>query len=182
MALIRVRMSMRAREIMRPRQRRLTGERIEEHLRAVGERRAIRQFQGRAPIGRHWLLHVDDLKRRSPPPCRGQRPMVCGDSAPPCEFMHGAFELHICGLMHRLLQTMDDTRFCNGVQCEVQKMSQRSGSAAVGRTQSQPAMPASIAQSAVTSITLRKARSNAAMAAWGTPSCPANTAFNVSLA
>src|SRR5712671_4727560 len=77
--------------------------------------------------------------------------------------------------MHRILQTTDDTRLWNYGQCDLLKMSQCAGSEPAGRIHSQPATPPSAAQSAVTSITVRNARSNAAIAPSVTPACPANT-------
>src|SRR5258708_7639759 len=70
----------------------------------------------------------------------------------------------------------------SAVQCDLLKMSQCAGSESAGRIRSQPATPPSAAQSAVTSITVRNARSNAAIAPSVTPAWPARTAFNASLA
>src|SRR3982075_3049544 len=84
--------------------------------------------------------------------------------------------------MHRILQTTDDTRLWNYGQCDRLKMSQCAGSEPAGRIHSQPETPPSAAQRAVTTITVRTARSTAAIAPSVTPACPANTAFNTSLA
>src|SRR5882757_4091007 len=100
-ALANTRMSCLARKFAGPGQRRLAGERIEKNCRARGVGGAIRQFQTCTPRRRHRLRHAKYLERRPPPPCRSRRSRVFGDSAPSAEFVHGAFKLHIRGLMHR---------------------------------------------------------------------------------
>jgi hypothetical protein len=100
-----------ARKIVGPWQRRLTGERIEQHLRAIGERRVHGQFQTCAPVGRHRLPHADDLECRCPPPARGLRSLWLGHRAPPREFAHDTFEWYCFSRMHRILLDPDDTLF-----------------------------------------------------------------------
>ena len=96
-----IRVSRMARKIAGPGRRGLLGNALEQNRRAVGERSADGQFQTRAPVGRHRLRPAAHLKRGSPPPCRGRRPLLLRDRAPPREFAHGAFKLHISGRMHR---------------------------------------------------------------------------------
>ena len=61
-------------------------------------------------------------------------------------------------------------------------MFERADSGLIGRIDSAPAMPPSIAQNAATIITVCNARSDATLAPSVTPPCPANTIFNASLA
>src|SRR5258706_6801364 len=122
--LRRIRMPCLARKFVWPWQRRLVGEAFKENLRAIGVSGVTRQFQVCAPLGRHRLLYAEYLKRRAPPPGRGRRSRFLRDGAPSDVLIHGAFELQIRGLMHRSLQTTDDTRLCNCRQCDVLKTSQ----------------------------------------------------------
>src|SRR5258707_14933984 len=62
------------------------------------------------------------------------------------------------------------------------QMPQGVASEPIGRIHNQPVTPASAAQSEVTSITVRSARSNAAVAPPGTAARPARTAFKALLA
>ena len=100
-ALANTRMSCLARKFVGPGQRRLAGERIEKNCRSRRVGGVVRQFQTSTPRRRHRLRRAEDLERRPPPPCRSRRSRVFGDRAPSGEFLHGAFKLHICGLMHR---------------------------------------------------------------------------------
>jgi len=106
-----------ARKIVGPRQRRLVGERFEEHIGAIGVTRTIRQFQTGAPVGRHRLHHVPRLERRSPPPARGGRSLMFRDCAPSREFAHGAFELHVCSLRHRIPRDLRRYAYLQREQC-----------------------------------------------------------------
>jgi hypothetical protein len=60
----------------------------------------------------------------------------------------------------------DATRADEIYRCPRYQEKLRGSAGSDGRTHSQPAMPPSAAQSAVTSITVRSARSNAAVATW----------------
>src|SRR5258706_8962482 len=171
-----------ARKIAGPGQRGLIGEAFKEHLRAIGVASAISQFQTCAPIGRHRLLHALHLERRTPPPCRRRRSLVLGDGAPSDELIHGTFKLHIRSPMHGYLRTRIISGFATAANVIRWRVYQRAASEPMGRVHSQPPTPPSTAENAPINITLRNARSNAAMTLSSTPASPASTAFTASLA
>src|SRR5437868_682258 len=89
-------------EIVRPGRRRLPRESLEEDVRACSIGRVIRQSEFSAPFYRQGLRTVAQLHRRSPPPCRGGRPLLFDNATPASLFADHAFELQSRRWMHSI--------------------------------------------------------------------------------
>jgi hypothetical protein len=100
-----------AREFVRPRQRRLTGERRHQHRGAGGVSRTNRKLQSIAHKRSHLLMLRDDFHRGLPPPSRSGRSIRFRNGSPLRKFANSPLEVlqldasfasgsQYCGLHH----------------------------------------------------------------------------------
>jgi hypothetical protein len=105
-----------AREFVRPRQRRLTGEGGHQNRGAGGVGRTNRKLQSIAQERSHFFMLCYHVDRWLPPPCRHGRSILFWNGSPLRKFANSSLELKLCSRMHLRLEGLQIRSAARGRQ------------------------------------------------------------------